>query len=77
MGSAVSHVLIQLNLVNSINHEYKEWNDKDPQLTTCNKATKNLAQAGGVPQEVEKDKEIVFTYDVTFKVLIYQTLYSI
>ncbi|KAL5757517.1 hypothetical protein ACOSP7_020128 [Xanthoceras sorbifolium] len=52
---------------NSINHEYKEWNEKDPQLTTCNKDTKNLAQGGAIPQEVDKNKEVVFTYDVTFK----------
>lgn len=37
-------------------------------MTTCNKDTKNLVQGTAVPQEVEKGKEIVFTYDVTFKV---------
>lgn len=55
-------------LVNSINHEYKEWNDKNTQLATCNKDTKNLPPGSSVPQEVDKDKEIVFTYDVSFKV---------
>jgi len=55
--------------VNSINHEYKEWNDKDPQVTTCNKDTKNLMQGSTVPQEVDTGKDIVFTYDVSFKVL--------
>ncbi|KAJ7951635.1 Transmembrane 9 superfamily member [Quillaja saponaria] len=52
---------------NSINHEYKEWDDKNPQLATCNKDTKNLMQATTVPQEVETDKYVVFTYDVSFK----------
>lgn len=52
----------------SINHEYKEWDDKNPQLTTCNKNTKNIIQGSAVPQEVEKDREVVFSYDVTFKV---------
>ncbi|KAG5141516.1 hypothetical protein JHK82_017211 [Glycine max] len=52
---------------NSINHEYKEWNDKNPQVTTCNKDTKNLMQGSTVPQEVDTNKDIVFTYDVSFK----------
>ncbi|EFH61245.1 hypothetical protein ARALYDRAFT_478776 [Arabidopsis lyrata subsp. lyrata] len=50
---------------NSILHEYKEWDEKNPQLTTCNKDTKNLIQGNTVPQEVEQGKEIVFTYDVS------------
>ncbi|CAK7356852.1 unnamed protein product [Dovyalis caffra] len=52
---------------NSVNHEYKEWDDNDPQLTTCNKDTKKLIQGSTVPQEVDVGKEIVFTYDVTFQ----------
>lgn len=54
---------------NSIKHEYKEWDEKNPQVTTCNANTKNLAQGSTVPQEVDIKKEVVFTYDVTFKVL--------
>lgn len=60
--------------VNSINHEYKEWNDKNPQVTTCNKDTKNLMQGSTVPQEVDTGKDIVFTYDVSFKVLLIESL---
>ncbi|KAL4386516.1 hypothetical protein GQ457_09G005820 [Hibiscus cannabinus] len=52
---------------NSINHEYKEWDEKNPQIATCNKDTKYLTQGSTVPQEVDVGKEIVFTYDVTFK----------
>ncbi|GFZ08102.1 transmembrane nine 7 [Actinidia rufa] len=52
---------------NSINHEYKEWDEKNPQVTTCNQNTKNIIQGSAVPQEVDKDKDIVFTYDVSFK----------
>ncbi|KAI8529650.1 hypothetical protein RHMOL_Rhmol12G0241200 [Rhododendron molle] len=52
---------------NSINHEYKEWDEKNPQLTTCNQNTKNMIQSSIVPQEVDADKEVVFTYDVSFK----------
>ncbi|XP_042483363.1 transmembrane 9 superfamily member 7-like [Macadamia integrifolia] len=49
---------------NSINHEYKAWDDKNPQLLTC---TKNIVQGSTVPQEVEADKEVVYTFDVSFK----------
>uniref|UniRef100_A0A9I9ELY4 Uncharacterized protein n=1 Tax=Cucumis melo TaxID=3656 RepID=A0A9I9ELY4_CUCME len=52
----------------TINHEYKEWNEKNPQLLTCNKDIKNLIQGNTVPQEVDTNKEIVFTYDVSFKI---------
>lgn len=55
--------------MSSINHEYKEWDEKNPQLTTCNQNTKNIMQGSTVPQEVGTDKEVVFTYDVSFKVL--------
>ncbi|KAL6140745.1 hypothetical protein ACLB2K_059041 [Fragaria x ananassa] len=54
-------------LVCSINHEYKEWDEQNTQLVTCNKDTKNLPPGSTVPQEVDKDKEIVFTFDVSFK----------
>ncbi|KAL9242014.1 hypothetical protein vseg_016061 [Gypsophila vaccaria] len=48
----------------SIAHEYKEWKDQDTQLITC---SKNIIQSGTPPQEVDTDKEIVFTYDVKFE----------
>ncbi|XP_077216476.1 transmembrane 9 superfamily member 7 [Tasmannia lanceolata] len=49
----------------SINHEYKQpWDEKNPQLLTC---TKNIIQGSTVPQEVDTDKEVIFTYDVSFK----------
>lgn len=60
-------------MVYSINHEYKEWDEKNPQVTTCNQNTKNLVQGSTVPQEVDTDKEVVFTYDVTFKVCYLRT----
>lgn len=60
-------ILIPLS---SINHEYKEWDDKNPQVTTCNKDTKKLIQGSTVPQEVDSGKRIVFSYDVSFKVFL-------
>ncbi|CAA7408780.1 unnamed protein product [Spirodela intermedia] len=49
----------------SIDHEYKEWNDKNPSLITCNPSSK-IIPGNHSPQEVDADKEVVFTYDVTF-----------
>ncbi|MQL80237.1 hypothetical protein Taro_012691 [Colocasia esculenta] len=49
----------------SINHEHKEGDDKNPRLVTCNQNTK-IVPGNHSPQEVDADKEIVFTYDVTF-----------
>ena len=63
--------------INSINHEYKEWDEKNPQITTCNKDTKNLIQGSTVPQEVDVGKEVVFTYDVTFKVFCLPFLFLV
>ncbi|KAK1436888.1 hypothetical protein QVD17_02672 [Tagetes erecta] len=51
----------------SIKHEYKEWVDWNPQLTTCNKTTEDVVLGSSGPQTVDTDNEIVFTYDVTFK----------
>ncbi|XP_058068989.1 transmembrane 9 superfamily member 7 [Magnolia sinica] len=49
----------------SINHEYKQpWDEKNPQLVTC---SKNIIQGSNVRQEVDTDKEVIFTYDVSFK----------
>ncbi|KAK9078357.1 hypothetical protein SSX86_002414 [Deinandra increscens subsp. villosa] len=46
--------------------EYKDWN-LNSQLETCNQDTKNVIEGGTGPQEVDTYKEVVFTYDVTFK----------
>lgn len=50
----------------SVNHEYKEWDEKNMKLLTCTPGTK-LLPGSHSPQEVDTDKEIVFTYDVTFE----------
>ncbi|KAJ0759626.1 putative nonaspanin (TM9SF) [Helianthus annuus] len=51
-------------MFNSISHEYTEWG---PQITTCDKDTKNIIRGSTIPQTVDTDTEVVFTYDVTFK----------
>ncbi|KAF3785808.1 Transmembrane 9 superfamily member 7 [Nymphaea thermarum] len=51
-----------------VNHEYKQpWDEKNPQLITCGTDSKNIIQGSTVPQEVEADKEVIFTYDVIFE----------
>ncbi|OAY85497.1 transmembrane 9 superfamily member 7-like [Ananas comosus] len=50
----------------SIKHEYSNWDDKNPKLSTCNPTTK-ITLSSHPPQEVAKDAYIVFTYDVTFQ----------
>lgn len=52
----------------SIKHEYAEWNGQKTHLTTCDPQAKHYVVNSDVPQEVEGKKEIVFTYDVEFKV---------
>ncbi|GER45024.1 endomembrane protein 70 protein family [Striga asiatica] len=51
----------------SIKHEFQEWDENNPKVTTCNPNTKNIVQGGAIRQEVDKDNEIIFTYDVTYK----------
>ncbi|XP_076902405.1 transmembrane 9 superfamily member 7-like [Bidens hawaiensis] len=50
----------------SINHEYKDWGETNP-LSTCNENTKSMIQGSSVPQTVDRNLDVVFTYDVTFK----------
>jgi transmembrane 9 superfamily protein 2/4 len=53
----------------SVHHEYKEWDPVSPQLETCSEA-KHPLDAGSAlaPQMIEEGGEVVFTYDVFFKV---------
>ncbi|KAJ6794646.1 transmembrane 9 superfamily member 7-like [Iris pallida] len=50
----------------SVQHEYSEWDDKNPKLVTCNPNTK-IAPGAQTPQEVAADAYVVFSYDVTFQ----------
>ncbi|PKU65802.1 transmembrane 9 superfamily member 7 [Dendrobium catenatum] len=53
-------------LPSSVKHAYHEWDDKNPNLTTCNANTK-IIPGSQTPQEVTPDTFVVFTYDVTFE----------
>jgi len=53
---------------NSVKHEYEQpWDNEKPHLTSCDPNTKRTVSNSETPQEVVEDKEIIFTYDVTFK----------
>ncbi|XP_017697036.1 transmembrane 9 superfamily member 7-like [Phoenix dactylifera] len=51
----------------SIKHEYTEWDDKNPKLSTCNPNIK-IAPGSHSPQAVAADTYVIFTYDVTFEI---------
>lgn len=53
----------------SVKHEYDgEWKDENTRLTTCDPHAKRLVTNSETPQEVEDKKDVIFTYDVEFKV---------
>ena len=53
----------------SVKHEYEGvWTSDKPRLTTCDPHAKRTVTNSESPQEVEDKKEILFTYDVDFKV---------
>ncbi|XP_062017153.1 transmembrane 9 superfamily member 7-like [Rosa rugosa] len=49
----------------SVNHKYKKWEDEKTELITC--TTNSDLLISNLPQEVDTDKEVVFTYDVVFE----------
>ncbi|GKV03301.1 hypothetical protein SLEP1_g15627 [Rubroshorea leprosula] len=51
----------------SVKHEYEgQWNEKT-RLTTCDPHAKRAVTSSESPQEVDDNKEIIFTYDVEFQ----------
>ncbi|XP_057433449.1 transmembrane 9 superfamily member 8-like [Lotus japonicus] len=53
----------------SVKHEYEQgqWFEKKTRLTTCDPHAKHTVINSNTPQEVEENKEIIFTYDVDFQ----------
>ncbi|XP_010942081.1 transmembrane 9 superfamily member 8 [Elaeis guineensis] len=52
----------------SVRHEYEgEWNGNKTRLSTCDPHSQRTVSNSDYPQEVEANKEIIFTYDVEFK----------
>ena len=53
----------------SVKHKYDgKWNADRPELKTCNSNSMKFVSEKDTKQEVKEGEEIVFTYDVTFKV---------
>lgn len=53
----------------SVKHEYDgQWNEEKTRLKTCDPHANQLVVNSNSPQEVAEGKEIIFTYDVDFKV---------
>lgn len=51
-------------------HEYEgDWNN-NARLTTCDPHAKRTVTNSDTPQVVEDKKEIIFTYDVEFQVIL-------
>ncbi|XP_058785966.1 transmembrane 9 superfamily member 8-like [Vicia villosa] len=52
----------------SVKHEIDgKWDEQKTRLTTCDPHTKHTVMNNNSPQEVEENKEIIFTYDVDFQ----------
>ncbi|KAJ6793964.1 transmembrane 9 superfamily member 8-like [Iris pallida] len=55
--------------VNIVKHEYEgEWDGSKTRLSTCDPHAKRTVMESETPQEVEKKNDVIFTYDIEFKV---------
>ena len=53
----------------SVKHKYDgKWDPDRPELKTCNPANMKFVTEKDPKQEIKDDEEIIFTYDVVFKV---------
>ena len=53
----------------SVKHEYDgKWDPEKPELKTCNPSNMKYVTEKDTKQEVKDNEEIIFTYDVVFKV---------
>lgn len=61
----------------SVKHKYDgKWNADRPELKTCNSNSMKFVSEKDIKQEVKEGEEIVFTYDVTFKVSSHSKMLS-
>lgn len=65
-------ILILRMFLCSVKHEYEgKWDEQATRLTTCDPHAKHTVVNSNTPQEVEENKEIIFTYDVEFQVRLF------
>ena len=56
----------------SVKHKYSgKWNADTPSLTSCNPGGMKFVTDKDEKQELKEGQEIIFTYDVSFKVLLF------
>jgi transmembrane 9 superfamily protein 2/4 len=55
-------------VIDSVKHGYERWEKLDTKLTTCNPNKKVFVTIEMPPQEIDESLEVVFTYDIQFKV---------
>lgn len=53
----------------SVKHGYESKWDDNTRLTTCDPHAKRTVTSSESPQEVKDKMEIIFTYDVDFRVI--------
>ena len=55
----------------SVKHKYDgKWNADRPELKTCNSNSMKFVSEKDPKQEVKEEEEVIFTYDVSFKVCV-------
>lgn len=70
------HVLF-IYCYGSIKHQLDDkWDGVNTRLSTCDPHANKLVTSSDSPQEVEAGKEIIFTYDVHFEVLVLHVLFG-
>lgn len=53
----------------SVKHKYDgKWDPERPELKTCNPTSMKFVTEKDTKQEVKENEEVIFTYDVAFKV---------
>jgi transmembrane 9 superfamily member 2/4 len=58
----------------SVKHQIDDkWNDVNTRLITCDPHANKFVTTSDSPQEVEAGKEVIFTYDVRFEVLLWDS----
>lgn len=64
-GVIKTHVSL---LPHSVKHVYDRWEKHATKLSTCNPYKKIFVSSAQEWQEIDNGQEVVFTYDVAFKV---------
>ncbi|CAK9878530.1 unnamed protein product [Sphagnum jensenii] len=68
IGSPYSRVVGFEVTPHSVKHEYERWNEDKTKLSTCNPHQKVWVSDTQAAQEIEVGSEIVFSYDINFKI---------